>query len=45
MVGNPEGINEAVKLLQENVLVLKVIYGLQDYVSYEMQFLQDNMKS
>ena len=43
MVRNPEAIDEVVELLQENGLVLKVVNGLQDYISCEIRFSQ-NMK-
>ena len=41
MVGNPETIDKAVKPLQENGLVLKVLDWLHDYLPHKIRFSQD----
>ena len=37
LVVNPEAINEAIKLLSKNGLVLKLLDGLQDYLSFKVK--------
>ena len=45
MVGDNETIDEAVELLQKNWLLLKVIGGLQNYLSCQTKFPQDEKKA
>ena len=44
MIGNTAAIDEMVKLLQTNGLVLKVVDGLQDYLSRKIKFLHHKKK-
>ena len=41
MVGDVEAINEAIAALKKNVLVLKIIEGLQDFFSCEVRLAGD----
>ena len=45
MVGSPEAIDEGMNLFLGNVLVLKVVNGLQDHLSWEVRFSQDEKKA
>ena len=45
IVGNPEAMDEAVKLLQENRLVIKAIDGLQNYLSCKEKFSQNKKRA
>ena len=37
-IGNPEEIDEAIEVLKENGLVLKIVVGLQDSFSCKVRF-------
>ena len=41
MIGNPEAIDDAIKQLTKEGLVLKVINKMQDYLSSEIRFSED----
>ena len=45
MVGNPDEIDAAITALKENELVLKVVKGLQDYLSCKVEFLLDKKRA
>ena len=38
MAGNPEAFDDVIEAFQKNCLVLKVIKGLKDHVSYKVMF-------
>ena len=44
MIRNPEATDEVVIVLQENRLVLRVVDGLQDYLSLRIRFSQNTKK-
>ena len=41
MVGNAEAIDEAIEALQKNGLVLKIVEGQQNYLSFKVGFSLD----
>ena len=44
MVGNAEAIDEAIEALQKNGLVLKIIEGQQNYLSFKVGFSLDKKR-
>ena len=40
---NPEAIDEVIAALKENGLVLKLLEGLQDYLSYKVRLSSNKM--
>ena len=45
MWGNPGAIVEAIKALQKHELLLKVMEGLQEYLSCEVEFSTDERRA
>ena len=44
LIGDAEAINEAIKALKENSLVLKIVEGLQDYLFCKVTFSTDKRR-
>ena len=42
LVENPEAIHKVVELLSTSELILKLVHGLQDYLSCKVKFLGKN---
>ena len=45
MIGNVEAINNSIAALKKNGLVLKIVEGLQEYLSCEVKFSTDKKKA
>ena len=45
MIGDVKAINKATTALKENGLVLKIMEGLQDYLSCKVKFLMDKKRA
>ena len=45
MIGNVEAIDGAITSLKENRLVLKIVEGLQDYLSCKIKFSMDKKRA
>ena len=45
MVGGVEAIDDAISSLKENELVLKIMEGLQDYLSCKIKFSKDKKRA
>ena len=45
VVRNPKAIDEAIESLWETDLVLKVVEGLQDYLSWKVRFSSNNNRA